>query len=409
MAENFFDEDNSFGVDTQIDPKEVDAFMNDTSFNTDPKTIKPATPEDKQQAAETGKATPEKDKVAESRKKAEEQKVKDEQEARTDLEGKEETKSKETTTESTEETTELEGVAEMANDLFKAGIFTKDEGETEDDLPSTTEELVERFNWEKKKVAETMVYNLLGKHGEDYREALEAILVDGVNPRDYLAKFEEVQNYKEMDMTDEDNQARVVEAALKGQGWEDTDIRDEVKRLKLNSDLETTANRHHKALVKTEEQRMVRMQEEGRVKTEQKKQYEAQKVQNIRAILSEGLKKQELDGIPITKELVGKTVDFMENKKWKLPSGELITDYQYALLELDRPQNHETMLKLGLMLAKGFEPGKPIKLDLSSVEKKAVSRESNELFQSFRSKSKKEQPKIKEGKASDVNEFLNAL
>ena len=49
-------------------------------------------------------------------------------------------------------------------------------------------------------------------------------------------------------------------------------------------------------------------------------------------------------------------------------------------MELQNPQNHAAKVQLGLLLSQGYEPGKPIKIDLSKVTKKAASTEAKALF-----------------------------
>ena len=64
--------------------------------------------------------------------------------------------------------------AALSNDLFKLGVFTKDEDE-EDIAISTPEEFLERFENEKKKGAIDVVNNFIGQFGEDYQNAFQAI------------------------------------------------------------------------------------------------------------------------------------------------------------------------------------------------------------------------------------------
>ena len=116
---------------------------------------------------------------------------------------------------------------------------------------------------------------------------------------------------------------------------------------------------------------------------------------------------QEFDGIPVNRDSANKAVEFLEEKKWKLPSGELITDFDRVIMDLQHPQNHETKVKLALLLMKGYEPGKPLTLDLVPVAKKAVSKESNELFNFVKSKKVKAASSPTESKRK--SEFLDGL
>lgn len=398
--ETFLDEELDFGIEaSQADAKDFEAYMEGTPppSNTSTDNIKAATEKDKEEAAEKGKAKSEQERVAEIKA----AQKKEQEDARKFIEGTEEEeggeedddsdqKASAKTTNNNEEENDDESdndFESLAKDLFKVGIFTSEDEEEE--LPSTSEEFIERFNWEKQKMAEQMVYGFAGRHGEEYRDLFNAIFVNGADPREYVSQYMETQHFKDMDLEDEDNQETVVEAALKNQGWEDSDIKDEIKKLKLNSDLESTAQRHHKALVKTEEAQLVRIQEESKARVERKKQLEAQYSTNIRNILGEKLKTQDFDGIPVSRDAANKAVEFLETKKWKLPSGELITDFDRVIMDLQHPQNHEAKVKLALLLLKGYEPGKPISLDLGPVGKKAVSKESNELFNFVKGKKAK--------------------
>jgi len=394
MADNFFDDEDIFATDTETDVKEFESYMNDEPVSKTPppaKDIKPATPADK--AADDNRST-DADKKAEAQRIAEEARLKEEEEHKAFIEGEEgkkPTKDSKATDQEAEDTEEVDGITQLAQDLYKVGIFNKYDDEEE--APETTDEFIEKFNDEKRRVAEELVYNFAGRHGEDFRDAFNAIFVDGVDPREYLFKYMEVSTFKDMDITDEDNQKRVIQTSLKNQGWDDSDIKEELKKLELNSDLETTATRYHKALVKTEEQKLSRMQEETKVRNEQKKVQVQQEAQNIRNIMTEALKKQELDGIPVTREDIPKIIDTVEKKTWKMQDGNLITDYECALLELNRPGNHTEKLKLAALIRRSmgddWQPGKPLKLDFGPIGKKAVSKESNEVFNWVKSKSAK--------------------
>jgi len=414
--ETFFDEDLDFGVEaSQADAKEFEAYMDGTPApsNTSSDKIKPATDKDKQEAADKGKAKSDEERAEEMRA----AKRKEEDDARKFIEGNDDDAEndddngqKSQTKKSTNEDDNIDEESDndfesLAKDLYKVGIFTPD-GEDEE-LPATSEEFIERFNWEKQKMAEQMVYSFAGRHGEEYRDLFNAIFVNGADPKEYVNQYLETQHFKDMDLSDEDNQQSVVEAALRNQGWEEDDIKAEVKKLKLNADLESTAQRHQKALVKTEEAQLAKIQEESKVRLERKKQLEAQYSTNIRNILGEKLKTQDFDGIPVNKDSANKAVDFLEAKKWKLPSGELITDFDRVIMDLQHPQNHEAKVKLALLLMKGYEPGKPISLDLGPVAKKAVSKESNELFNFVKGKKAKANDTFGDGKRKST--FIDGL
>lgn len=414
--ENFFDEELDFGVEaSQADAKEFEAYMEGAAppASTDPEKVKPATDKDKQEEKEKGKALSDEERTAA----IQAAKRKEEEDARKFIEGNEEEEDDED--EEDDKPSSRKGKSDddddeesdndfesLAKDLYKVGIFTPDD-EDEQEIPSTPEEFIERFNYEKQKSAEQLVYQFASRHGEEYRDAFNAIFVNGADPKEYLSQFAQVERFKEMDLNDEDNQERVVEAALRNQGWEDDDIKDEIKKLKLNADLESTAQRHHKALVKSEEAELVKIEQESRARLERKRMIEQQYSENIRTVLTEKLKTQDFDGIPVNRDSANKAVDFLETKKWKLPSGELITDFDRVIMDLQHPQNHAAKVKLALLLMKGYEPGKPLNLDLGPVAKKAVSKENNELFNFVKSKKIKGSTTPTESKKK--SQFLDGL
>ena len=148
----------------------------------------------------------------------------------------------------------------LSRDLFKLGVFSKDEDEDDVSI-STPEEFLERFQSEKKKGAVEMVQNFISQFGEDYQQAFEAVFVKGVSPKEYFGAFNNMVNFSEMDLSQENNQVRVIRQALTDQGFETEDVDTEVERLKNYGDLESVATKHHKVLVKKEAQKLSQMEQ----------------------------------------------------------------------------------------------------------------------------------------------------
>lgn len=279
------------------------------------------------------------------------------------------------TVDNTEDNDEPEGTqfTALANDLYKLGVFTSD-----DDAPepvSTAEEFLERFNEEKKKGASEIVQNFIGQFGEDYQEAFDAIFVKGVNPKDYFTTYNNVVGFAEMDLSDEDNQVRVMKQALTNQGFDPEDIETEVERLKNYGDLESVAVKHHKVLVKKEASKLQELEAKSEAELQQKAQIRNQYINNVQTILNDKVKAKEFDGIPINPKLATELQDFLLVDKWKTPSGETLTDFDRAILDMKRPENHAMKVKVGLIL-------KMLEKDptLSSIQRTGVTKKSNELF-----------------------------
>jgi hypothetical protein len=262
----------------------------------------------------------------------------------------------------------------LSNDLFKLGVFTSEDGEEETPI-STAEEFLERFNNEKKKGASEMVQNFIGQFGEDYQEAFEAIFVKGVNPKEYFGTYNQVVNFAEMDLSDETNQVRIMKQALSDQGFDQEDVETEVERLKNYGDLESVATKHHKVLVKKEAAKLQQMEANAQQELQQKQAVKNQYITNVQSILQDKIKAKEFDGIPINPKLATELQDFLLVDKWKTPTGETLTDFDRAILDMKRPENHEMKVKVGLLL-------KMLEKDptLSTIQRTGVTKKSNQLF-----------------------------
>ena len=277
-------------------------------------------------------------------------------------------------TEEEEEQQEVSQFGALANDLFKLGVFSRDEDEEEEPI-TTAEEFLERFQAEKKKGAIEVVNNFIGQFGEDYQQAFEAIFVKGVNPKDYFGTYDQVANFAELDLSQENNQVKVLKQALSDQGFDPEDVDTEIERLKNYGDLETVATKHHKVLIKKEAAKLQQMEAQAERELQQKQAIKGQYINNVQSVLQEKLKTKEFDGIPINPKLANELQDFLLVDKYKTPSGETLTDFDRTILELKRPENHATKVKVALLL-------KIMEKDptLSTIQKSGISKKSNELF-----------------------------
>ena len=285
---------------------------------------------------------------------------------------KEEPVAEETTEEDVEE--DITQFSALANDLFNLGVFTKD-GEDEDVVINTPEEFLERFNAEKKKGASEILQNFIGQFGEDYQNAFDAIFVKGADPKEYFSAYNKIVSFSEMDLSNEKNQISVMRQALSDQGFDPEDINTEIERLQNYGDLEAVAARHHKVLVKKEARKLQEIEREAEQVQQQKAAIKNQYINNVQTILSDKLKQKEFDGIPINPGLANELQDFLLVDKWKTPAGENLTDFDRAILDLKRPENHELKVKVRLLL-------KILEKDptLSTIQRTGVTKNSNKLF-----------------------------
>ena len=263
----------------------------------------------------------------------------------------------------------------LSRDLFKLGVFSKEEDDEEEATIDTPEAFLEKFQAEKKKGAIEIVDNFIGQFGEDYQKAFDAIYVKGVDPKDYFGAFNQIKSFTDMDLTQENNQVAVIKQALTDQGFEPEDVTTEVERLKNYGDLESVATKHHKVLIKKEGQKLQQMEQEREAQLQQQQAIKQQYYQNVNNVLQEKIKAKEFDGIPINTKLAGELQDFLVTDKYKTNSGETLTDFDRTILELKRPENHATKVKLALLM-------KIMEKDptLSTIQKTGITKKSNELF-----------------------------
>lgn len=262
----------------------------------------------------------------------------------------------------------------LSKDLLKLGVFSKNsDDETEETIKiDTPEEFLERFNLEKKKGAIGILDNFLSQFGEDYRKMFDAVFVNGVKPQEYLGSFAKIEAIKDMDMALENNQERVVKAYYKDLKWDDTKIDARIQKLKDYGDLEDEAKAYHEILLNKEKETVAAVERTKIEEMQKQKDKDATTLKSFQRILAEKLKTQEIDGIPLTQKDAEEVTDYLTTKKFKLNNGDLLSEFDKDLLELNRPENHETKIKLGLLLRK--------KLDLTSIKKTTISKRSDDLF-----------------------------
>lgn len=281
----------------------------------------------------------------------------------------------------------------LGKDLLRLGVFTKtSEEESEDNLDiKTPEQFLERFNLEKKKGAISILDNFLNQFGEDYRKMFDAVFVNGVKPQDYLQAFTKIESFSNLDLADESNQERVMRAYYKELKWDDERINNKIQKLKDYGDLEDEAKSYHEVLLNKEKETAAQIEQKKIDEQRQEKERDLATAKSFQRILTEKLKTQEIDGVPLTQKDAEEVLAYLTNKPYKLASGEKLTEFDKDLLELNRPENHELKIKLGLLLRK--------KLDLTSVKKTTISKKSDALFTLSTKNAKQKDSKEKEIKS----------
>jgi hypothetical protein len=281
----------------------------------------------------------------------------------------------------------------LSRDLLSLGVFTTAEGEQEEPI-TTPEEFLERFNAEKQKGSIEMVNQFIGQFGEDYQSAFEAIFVKGVDPKEYFNTFNTITDFANLDLAQETNQKAVLRQALHDQGFDQDDIETEIERMTNYGDLESVAQKHHKVLIKKQAAKLEDLERRSERELQNKAAIRNEYVSNVQTIIRDKLKDKAFDGIPLNPTLASELHDFLLVDKYKTPSGETLTDFDRTILELKRPENHATKVKLGLLL-------KILEKDptLSTIQKTGITKKANTIFSEVVRQGNKPSPQQQKGAA----------
>jgi len=358
------DQENTFGIsNTTLFDEDEDPIFGNSNVTANPKDIKPIEQEDKKPEA---KPVPKK----------EEAKVEDKPDDHIDIlddEPKEEVLNEtKTTTKDKVNQSEDDNVFEaISEQLQELGIFTPEEGE-EKIITKTPEEFKDRFVKEIQKQANGYLNEILSPFGEEGYEMFKSIFVDGVHPRDYLSAFNEIESIKDLDITDESNQESIVRDYYERLGWKKEGINKKIQTLKDTANLEEEAGVVYEQLLAQEEANLKDLTVKAEARKKEQLKYKQEYYNNINSLLQEKIKIKEFDGIPVTDKIAKETLDYLYTEKYKTNSGELLTEFDKDILELRRPENHATKVKLALLLRN--------KLDLSKVKAKEQVQSKDELF-----------------------------
>lgn len=272
----------------------------------------------------------------------------------------------------------------FSKELYTLNVLSQDE-EGDPILAKSGQELLSLLNKEKQKGAVAWLDNFLEQHGEDRRQLFDDIFIKGVDPKEYLPVYNQAEAIKGLDLEQEVNQEKVVREFYKRAGIPEEKIPAKIQRLKDISELENEAKDFHPQLVQQDEERVKKIAEDSEAKLQQQSQIDAIYKESLVTKLNEKVKLKDFDGIPINQKLIQEAFDALYTKKWKLSDGQLITDFDKLILETKKPENIEKRIKIMLLEKTGW--------DFSKIEKKAVSKKSEELFQSLAHKDVKNKQK----------------
>ena len=267
----------------------------------------------------------------------------------------------------------------IAKELYDQGVFIPDEDEEGNPIPIkedlTPEEFLETFQTQTKKQAADIIEKFLERFGDDYKDMFENVFVKGIPPADYLGRYTKIQSINSIDLADEDNQERVVRELYKSEGRSSEYIEKRITQLKNYSDLLDEATEAKRILSEKETKAIQKAAEDKQIEIARQQQIKSEYINNVNKIISEKLKAKEFDGIPVTKPFADNIYSYLTKEKYQTADKQLLTEFDKDILDLKRPENHEMKVKIAMLLQLAkTDP------QLSTLAKKAVSKETNKLF-----------------------------
>lgn len=308
-----------------------------------------------------------------------------------DIFGEEETKEEDASSkkaekaeEEEEEDGEDEGVySALSKALFDLGVFTKDEDE-EDVTIDSDEDFKKRFEYEMAKGANRQLLAYVSRNGEDYSDMFQTVFVDGVSPKVWAQSYNKLDNISSLSPQNESEAEILVKTLFRQEGRSNEYINSRIEKFKNYGDLEEEAETAKEILVQKEQTVLAQQAEQARQAQEDRKKQRLNFVQTVNTIITDKLKKGEFDGIPMTKDSAIALNKYLTEEKYKLPNGQLLSEFDKELLDLKRPENLELQAKFAaLWLHVKKDP------HLSKIKKKGVAEEANKTFQSVIKKAKK--------------------
>ncbi|SEW21451.1 hypothetical protein SAMN05428988_3212 [Chitinophaga sp. YR573] len=282
-------------------------------------------------------------------------------------------------------------IASFSKELFSLGILSSEDGQEDEPEIKTAEQLVERLTQEKQRGAVQLLENILSNYGPEYRQAFDAIYINGVSPRDYFVQAEQVATLQDLDLTIPDNQKQVLRRHYQTLGWDAGKIRAKIEKLENYQDLEEEARDIHASLVLKEKDALVQKENDRKQELSKKAAQEQEHQISVGRIITEKLKAKDFDGIPLDEKTARSLGAYMLQKKWQLGENQ-ISDYEKDILDLSRPENRQAQVKIALLM-------QLLKVDptLSRLGRKAETDKSNKLFSFLQ---REESTQKKQGKKS---------
>lgn len=268
----------------------------------------------------------------------------------------------------------------IANNLLEQGIFTLNEDEEAITIKNS-QEFADRWKAQNQRGAHAIVENIVGQYGPEYTDAFNKIFVQGLNPYEYFTRSQEIDNFKEMDIENEEVQKHIFRSYWKEQNISPERIEAKLQKEIDLDELKETSKELHSLMSAKAEQRLQQEAAESEKKIRLERQAQAQYANSIFEFLKEKVQAKDYDGIPVPVKTAEEVYDFMITPKYTY-QGREITEMEKFFMDMQKPENRGLAVKFALLAKSGF--------NTTSIEKKAISKQNNKLFTDLTNKSKQE-------------------
>ena len=272
----------------------------------------------------------------------------------------------------------------FANGLIQAGMLNVEEGEeiewNEQTFLSKMNETIEDKAWNQLEQLATETY------GEAGVQMIEDIFINKVPVQEYLQKFSNEQIVENVDLSVEANQERVFRLYLAKTGMDEDEIQDQLNYARDNDRLEAYSQKYHGKLVEKMQQERAILAQESEARVQVMRQKEEEREQLYADVLDKAIASGTIEGYPLNEQAANELFDFVLSKPHVLPNGQRISEFEYKLARM-RQEDPSKFLAVAKLVQSN--------LDLSPVKRKAVTEETNSLFNNLKTKSKKSSPSNK--------------
>lgn len=223
-------------------------------------------------------------------------------------------------------------------------------------------------------------------YGEAGVQMIEDIFINKVPVQEYLQRFANEQIVENVDLSVEENQERVFRLYLAKTGMDEDEIQDQLNYARDNDRLEAYSQKYHVKLIEKMQQERAALAQESEARVQAMRQKEEEREQLYADVLDGAIASGAIEGYPINEQSASELFDFVLSKPHVLPNGQRISDFEYKLAKM-RQEDPSKFLAVAKLVQSD--------LDLTPVKRKAVTEETNSLFNNLKTKSKKSSPSNK--------------